>query len=103
MRHVLVKDGERLVGAVRVNTGIRQGLEGTYTGVKLGEVAPRNFTIVREDDVVFDVIDRMWRKKADMALVVRTRGVPWPRDVLGVITKEHVADSVASSIRVYPG
>ena len=103
MRHVLVKQGERLVGAVRVNTGIRQGLEGTYTGVKLGDVAPRNFTIVREDDIVFDVIDRMWRKKADMALVIRTRGVPRPRDVLGVITKEHVADSVASSIQVYRG
>ena len=103
MRHVLVKEGKHLVGAVRINTGIRQGLEGTYTGVKLGEVAPRNFTIVREDDVVFDVIDRMWRKKADMALVVRTRGVSRPGDVLGVITKEHVADSVASSISVYPG
>ena len=103
MRHVLVKQGERLVGAVRVNTGIRQGLESTYTGLKLGDVAPRNFTIVREDDVVFDVIDRMWRKTADMALVVRTRGIPRPGDVLGVITKEHVADSVANSIKVYPG
>ncbi len=103
MRHILVREGERLVGALRVNTGIRQGLEGTDTGVKLRDVAPRNFTIVREDDVVFDVIDRMWRKKADMALVIRTRGVPRPDDVLGVITKEHVADSVASSISVYPG
>jgi H+/Cl- antiporter ClcA len=27
----------------------------------------------------------------------------WPGDVVGVITKEHVADSVANSVRVYPG
>ncbi len=103
MRHVLVRQGGRLIGAVRINTGIRQGLEGADTGVKLGDVAPRNFTIVREDDIVFDVIDRIWRKKADMALVVRGSGVPRPDDVLGVITKEHVADSVAASIKVYRG
>ncbi len=103
MRHVLVEDEGRLTGAVRVNTGIRQGLEGAYTGVTLGEVAPHTFTIVRADDIVFDVIDRMWRKKADMALVVAGKGVPRPGDVLGVITKEHVADSVAASIKVYRG
>jgi chloride channel protein, CIC family len=103
MRHVLVTEGERLIGAVRVNTGIRRGLEGADTGVKLGDVAPHNFTIVRADDIVYDVIERIWRKKADMALVVNKRGVPRPADVLGVITKEHVADSVASSISVYPG
>jgi chloride channel protein, CIC family len=104
MRHVLVREGERLVGAVRVNTGIRQGLAGADTGVRLGDVAPHNFTIVHEDDIVFDVIERMWRRHADMALVVRGgRGVPRADDVQGVITKEHVADSVASSIKVYPG
>jgi CIC family chloride channel protein len=37
-----------------------------------------------------------------MALVTRGRGVPRAGDVLGVITKEHVADSVAASIEVYP-
>ena len=37
-----------------------------------------------------------------MALVVAARGVPRPEDVLGVITKEHVADSVAASVKMYP-
>jgi CIC family chloride channel protein len=37
-----------------------------------------------------------------MAIVVRGRGVPRPDDVAGVITKEHVADSVASSVQIYP-
>ena len=103
MRHVLVEDGGHLCGAVRINTGIRQGLESADTGVTLGDVAPRNFTIVRADDIVFDVIDRIWRKKADMALVVDGKGIPRPGDVLGIITKEHVADSVAASIKVYRG
>jgi len=103
MRHVIVTHGDRLVGAVRVNTALRRGLEGVDTGITLGDVAPRNFTIVRENDIVYDVIDRIWRKKAAMAVVVRGNRTPRPADVLGVITKEHVADSVASSIKVYPG
>jgi CIC family chloride channel protein len=44
----------------------------------------------------------MWRQGAIMAVVVRGRGVPSGSDVAGVITKEHVADSVADSIKAYP-
>ena len=37
-----------------------------------------------------------------MAIVVKGRGVPHGDDVVGVITKEHVANSVASSMKIYP-
>jgi CIC family chloride channel protein len=102
MRHVAVTEGNRIVGVLRVNTALRQASEGARSSVTLGSLASRRFTIVREDDIVFDVIRRIWRKQAVMAVVARGRGVPRPGDVAGVITKEHVADSVASSIRVYP-
>jgi CIC family chloride channel protein len=72
------------------------------SSVTLRDVANRNFAVVREDDIVFDVIQRIWRKHARMALVVRGRGILRPHNVVGVITKEHVADSVASSVKVYP-
>jgi CIC family chloride channel protein len=102
LRHVVVVSKGRLYGVIRVNTGLRRGLETTSTGITLGDVASRNFTVVGEDDVAFDVIERVWRKKALMAVVVRGRGVPRGDDVVGVITKEHVADSVADSVRIYP-
>ena len=102
MRHVIVTRNNRIVGVVRVNTGLRRGLVGVDTGITLGDVARPNFTIVREDDVAFEVIQRIWRKGAVMAIVVRGRSVPRPDDVAGVITKEHVADSVASSVQIYP-
>jgi chloride channel protein, CIC family len=102
MRHVIVTRNNRIFGVVRVNTGLRRGLVGIDTGITLGDVARPNFTIVREDDVAFEVIQRIWRKRAVMAIVVRGRGVPRPDDVAGVITKEHVADSVASSVQIYP-
>ena len=37
-----------------------------------------------------------------MALVVSQTGRPRAGTVLGVIDKEHIADTVASSVRIYP-
>jgi chloride channel protein, CIC family len=102
LRYVVVTEKGHLFGVIRVNTGLRRGLEGANTGVSLGDVANRKFTVVREDETAFDVIRRMWRRKAIMAVVVRGRGVPRGSDVAGVITKEHVADSVADSVKAYP-
>ena len=53
----------------------------------LGEVAQRDFTIAREDDIAFDVIERMWRKGGAMAVVVAGKGVPTGADVRGIISR----------------
>jgi chloride channel protein, CIC family len=97
MRHVVVADGLRILGVLRVNTALRRA----QTGVSLREIASRNFTIARPDGIVFNIIQRLYRKHAIMALVVSGTGVPRPGDVAGVITKEHIADSVASSVKFY--
>jgi Voltage gated chloride channel len=65
MRHVIVTRENRIFGVVRVNTGLRRGLEGIHTGITLGDVARPNFTIVRENDVAFEVIQRIWRRRRD--------------------------------------
>jgi chloride channel protein, CIC family len=103
LRHIVVTDGDRIAGTLRVNTSLRHGLEGAYTGVSLGSVASETFTIAHENDIMFDVIHRFWRKNASMIVVVRGTGVPRASDVVGVITKEHIADSVADSVRPYVG
>jgi CIC family chloride channel protein len=102
LRHVVVTDKGHIYGVIRVNTGLRRGLESAHTGVSLGDVASRNFTVVRKEESAFEVIRRMWRKNAIMAVVVLGRGIPRGSDVVGVITKEHVADSVADSVKAYP-
>ena len=101
MKHVVVIRNNRIFGVLRVNTALRRGLEDAYTGVTLGDVAQRDFTIAREDDIAFEVIKRMWRRGGAMAVVVAGKGVPTEADVKGIITKEHVADLVADSIKGY--
>ncbi len=103
MRYLLVSSGDHIVGVQRVNTGLHRGLGETSTGIAIGDVVNRNFVIARENDIVFDVIRRMWRHGAFMAVVVGKSGVPHVADVRGVISKEHVANSVAASIQIYPG
>jgi CIC family chloride channel protein len=101
MKHVVVTRNNRIFGVLRVNTALRRGLEEAYTGITLGDVAQRDFTIAREDDIAFEVIKRMWRRGGAMAVVVAGKGVPTEADVKGIITKEHVADSIADSIKSY--
>ena len=61
----------------------------------------RNYILAADEDLVFDVIGRMWRHGAAMAIVTRATRNPQPQDVLGIISKEHIADSVAASIKPY--
>jgi chloride channel protein, CIC family len=101
MRHVVVTDADGIVGVLRINTVLPRRGGHARSNVTLRDVASRHFVIVHEDDVVLDVIRRMWRKKAVMAVVVCDHGEPRSETVSGVITKEHVADSVAVSIEAY--
>jgi CIC family chloride channel protein len=102
MKHIVVSDGDRIVGVLRVNTALRRGIEDVeQQGFTLGEIAQRNYTVAREEDIVFDVVTRMTRHNAGTAVVSKAKRRPRIADVLGVITKEHIADSVAHSIKPY--
>ena len=100
-KHVVVARGNHIVGVVRINTGIRRGIEAAYSGVTMVAIAQRNFTIARENDIVFDIVQRMSRRGAAMAIVVKTGGRGRPSEIVGIISKEHIADSVADSIKPF--
>jgi CIC family chloride channel protein len=102
-RHIVVTREREIVGVLRINTGLRRALSQSIASTTLGALAQTNFIVVAESDVAFDVITRMWKQRAVMAVVVgHGKGHALPR-VLGVIAKEHIADSVASSVKIFPG
>ena len=103
LRHVIVTRDARIAGVLRVNTDMRRAVGAAGADVTLGELASSDFTVVREDLAVFDVITRMRRRNTPTVLVIPHAQSSEPNKVLGVITKEHIADSVASSIGLYPG
>ena len=67
----------------------------------MGDIAQRNFTLARENDIAFDIVQRMGRRDSAMAIVTKTGGKWRPGEIIGVISKEHVADSVVESIRPF--
>jgi CIC family chloride channel protein len=103
LRHVVVMERDKIIGTLRVNPLLRQGLEGAYIGLTLKEAAGRDFTLSRKDDTMFNVIGRMWRRHASTVIVVKNKSVPHEGDIVGVITKDHLADSVLASVRPYFG
>jgi CIC family chloride channel protein len=101
LRYVVVTRANHICGVVRVNTSLRRGIEESYSGVRLGDVAQENFTIARAGDIIFDVVQRMTRRDAVMAIVVKDRSRGRPADVVGIISKDQIADSVGASIKPF--
>jgi len=101
-RHIVVTREGKIHGVLRINTGLRRAVSHDDPSVTIGRLAQRNFIVVGESDVAFDVISQLRAQRAVMAVVL-TSERSGPRKVRGVIAKEHIADAVASSIRIFPG
>ena len=101
MRHVVITRDDSISGVLRVNTSLRRGLEHSFVGISLGEIASPHFTIAHGEEIMFTVIGRMWRRESGMSIVLDATQIPRAQNIIGVITKEHVADSVADSIKPY--
>lgn len=97
---IVVTRNDRIDGVVHLESA--EAKMGVRSDSTLGDVVNRKFCVVRERDIFFNVIRRMWRTGAAMALVVHNKGGPQPDNVSGVITREHVADVVAASVFVFP-
>ncbi len=102
MQHLVATKGQRITGVLRLNVDIRNTLSAAGPGVKVGDIVRRNFTIARDTDVAAAVINRLWRRKGAMAVVVGGTTRPRAAGVIGVITKDHIADAVAGSVEMYP-
>lgn len=100
-RHVVVTRNGQINGVLRINTGLRKAVSRDDPSVTLGRLAQHNYIVVAESDAAFDVINQLRQHRATMAIVVTGDASAMLR-VSGVIAKEHIADAVASSIRIFP-
>ena len=101
MKHVVVTRGERLVGVIRVNMELHCGVEQADPGVRVGDIAQKNFVIAHENDVMFDIVSHMARRRASTTVVIADKLRPRAQNVVGIITREHIGDSVAEGLRPY--
>ncbi len=98
-RHVVITRGHRITGVVSVSEALRLAGKADTSGLVLDDLSDNHFIIAREKDVMFDVIKRMSRRGNKLALVVKDHhGIPRASDLLGYITNDDIADSVAESL-----
>jgi chloride channel protein, CIC family len=102
-RHVVVTRSSQIYGVLRINTGLRRAVSQGAPEITLGKLAQRNFIVAQQDEAVFGVISRLWKERAVMAVVIEQHEGRDAIRVLGVIAKEHIAEAVASSIKIFPG
>ncbi len=103
LRHVVITKADQIIGGLRVNVSLRRAVGAGATDAKLGDLVAKNFVIVREHDVAFDVIKTITNAHVAMAIVIGGPADAASEQVVGVITREHIADSVARSVQIYPG
>jgi hypothetical protein len=85
-----VRDGGRIAGLAQVG-GTVDADEATIT---------RDFIVTRSNAFIRDVMSRMSHspRKPKLAIVTDRPGVPRPEDVLGVVTRETIADTIIADL-----
>ncbi len=68
---------------------------------RIGDVAHGDFVTVAPGTTLFDLIARMQSGKARVAVVVAPEGRDGRPEVLGVVTKAHVAEAIAEGMEMF--
>ncbi|MCF8469475.1 MAG: chloride channel protein [Parvibaculum sp.] len=90
---ILLQDGERIAGVVPFDNRIAMRDTHGEQPVTVRDLAITDYVLVRENNILEDVMRRIRERNATLALVVRDKpGIPRPGDVLGVIGKPQIAD-----------
>jgi CIC family chloride channel protein len=97
----LVEDNNVIVGVTSAED-VLEALAQPQTGRSIGDIAGRDFIVLTGDAALFDVVARMRAGAASLALVVPAAGTPAADQVLGIITRAQISDSLAEGVSTFP-
>ncbi len=99
--YVMIADGNRLAGYLRLDPGFKLWQPGDG-GLRLGDVARDDYVLARSQDTVFDVIGRLARRGGRLAIVMGSaHRIPRVGDILGFIALETMGAAVIENARPY--
>ena len=93
----IVTDGNTIVGVATMKYVLRQ-IDRT---LKMENVMSRKYVIVKEDDMLFNVIAKMRGKRCPTALVTLNGKCASVSDVIGIVTKEEIAEASAAQVEMF--
>lgn len=93
-RFIIVREGDRIVGVVPFDARIEMRDTGETPKV-IRDLAIPHYVLVRENSILEEVMRRIRDRNATLAIVVKDKpGVPRPADVVGIIGKPQIADTM---------
>ncbi len=92
-----VTDGNTVIGVVTMKYLLRQANK----TLKIESVMSKEYVIAQENDMLFNVIGRMREKRCPTALVTLNGKCASISDVIGVITKEEIAEAAAEQVELF--
>jgi len=102
--YAVLLDRDTVVGAMSCAWALGHRDELTAAAT-CGEIAPRDFVVVPSDMTLFDLLDRMQKTRAEVAVVVAVApDEPRVADggaVRGVVTKAHLAEAIAEGMELF--
>jgi CIC family chloride channel protein len=99
-RYFLVGDPDRVFGLIAPDA-VRDALAGTVPARSVHDLTMRDYVTVADDTTVFEVLTRMRRAHVSVALVKTSCQDPTRGTVIGVITKEQLADTVQAGVELF--
>jgi CIC family chloride channel protein len=99
--HVMIADGNRFAGYLRLDPGFELWRP-REEGLSLGDLARNDYVLARPRDTMFNVIGRLARRGAGLAIVVGgSNRIPRVSDIRGIIALETMGAAVIENARPY--
>jgi chloride channel protein, CIC family len=95
--YLLVEDQGKVVGVVKKDSALEVFIKNGVTATTL-EIAIKDFEVVAENTILFDIISRMRSNQVTLFLVASGPSPVSVHDVKGVINKERIADALTETI-----
>jgi CIC family chloride channel protein len=96
----LVSNQHGIIGTV-TPVAVLDALRRGRSGDRMGDLARQDHVIVAEAKKFYEVIDAMKATGASVALVASHDDSARAEEVVGIITKEHMADAIAGALEFY--
>jgi chloride channel protein, CIC family len=96
----VVEEQGRVLGFIAKDAALRL-LNDSGKTLVLKDLVEKNFVTVEESSTFQDILSRMRTERSQIALVVATLPPRSPADVLGLITREHIAASVERALDLF--
>jgi len=98
--YFLVGDPDEVFGVISKDAALAC-VAGTGSGTSLSEITSTDYIVVDEDESFFDVLSAMYRKRVPVALVSTSCVDPDHGIIIGIITREQVANSLESAVELF--